>query len=108
VADRREERIARNEALFRVVNERVREVRPEEGEERIGFLCECGDDACTEVISLTVEEYESVRSDPTLFVVVPGHEVTSVEAPLRRTDLYLVVKKNPEEAAIALDTDPRV
>ena len=107
MVDTREERIARNEALFRVVNERVREVRPEEGDEMIGFLCECGDETCTEVVSLTVEEYEDVRSEPTHFVVVPGHEVTSVEAPLRQTDRYLVVRKNPEEAAIALDTYPR-
>jgi hypothetical protein len=107
VADSREERIARNEALFRTVNERVREVRPEEDDEMIGFLCECGDEACTEVVSLAVQEYEAVRSDPTHFIVVPGHEVTSVEAPLERNDRYLVVRKNPEEAAIALDTDPR-
>jgi hypothetical protein len=107
VVDKREERIARNEALFRVVNERVREVRPEEGEELVGFLCECGDDSCTEVIDLAVNEYEAVRADPTHFFVVRGHEIPSVEAVVARTDRYLVVRKNPEEAAIARDTDPR-
>jgi hypothetical protein len=107
VTDGREIRIARNEALFRVVNERVREVRPEEEEEVTGFLCECGDDTCTETVYLPVREYERIRSEPTHFIVVPGHEIISVEAPVERKEGYLVVRKKPEEAAIALDTDPR-
>jgi hypothetical protein len=108
VVDRREERIARNEAIFRVVNERVREVRPEDDSERVGFLCECGDESCTETVYVMVRDYERIRSEPTYFIVVPGHEVTSVEAPVEEHDGFLVVRKNPEEAAIALDTDPRV
>jgi hypothetical protein len=103
----RDERLARNEALFRVVNERVREVRPEEGEEETGFLCECGDEACTETIRLSVREYERIRSDPTLFFVAPGHEIPSVEDIIERNERYVVVRKKPEEASIALDTDPR-
>ena len=107
MADSREVRIARYEALFRVVNERVREVRPEEAGERLGILCECGDDKCTDTLDLSVDEYEEVRSDPTQFVVRPGHEITSVEEPLKCTARFLVVRKHPEEASIALDTDPR-
>jgi hypothetical protein len=108
VADGREERIARNEAIARVVNERVREVRPEEGDQLVGFLCECGDASCTETIHLSIRDYERIRSEPTYFIVVPGHEVTSVEAPIEENESYLVVRKNPEEATIALDTDPRL
>lgn len=108
MATRSEVRIARNEALFRVVNERVREVRREEGGERLGFLCECGDDGCTETLELSVDEYERIRSDPTQFVVFPGHEITSVEDPIEINARFLVVRKHPEEASIALDTDPRV
>jgi hypothetical protein len=67
VAESRKDRIARNEALFRVVNERVREVRPEEGDGLVGFLCECGYASCTETVHLTVTEYEAVRSEPTHF-----------------------------------------
>ena len=103
----RKDRIARNEALFREVNERVREVRPEDGEDTLGFLCECGDEACTETIYLSAATYEEVRSDPTLFVVVPGHEITDVEDRVRRAKGYIIVRKHPEEAATALDTDPR-
>jgi hypothetical protein len=107
VATEREERIARNEALFRVVNERVRELRPEDGDEKTGFLCECGDDACTDTLYVPVREYERVRSDPTLFIVKPGHEILSVEEPVERNEGYFVVRKKAEEAAIAMDADPR-
>ena len=108
MADGREERIARNEAISRVVNERVRELRPEKGDELVGFLCECGDESCTETVQLSIHEYERIRSEPTHFIVVPGHEVLSVEAPVDENERYLVVRKNPEEASIALDTDPRL
>jgi hypothetical protein len=102
-----EERIAQNEALFREVNERVREVHAGEREERISFLCECGLEECTETISLSFAEYEDVRSDPTQFAVAPGHEIGDVEAPIRRGDGFVLVRKHPTEATIAVETDPR-
>jgi hypothetical protein len=105
----REERLAKNEALFRGVNERVREVKGNAGdpEERIRFVCECGRDACLEEVELTVAEYEAVRSVPTQFVVKPGHELTEVERVLNENDRYSVVEKHEEEAAVARQTDPR-
>jgi hypothetical protein len=103
----REERIARNEVLFREVNERVREVRPEEPEAETGFLCECGEELCTETVYLSVAEYENVRSDPTQFIVRPGHEIGDVEAVIHRDERFTVVRKHPSEAAKAIRTDPR-
>ena len=103
----REERIARNEALFREVNERVREVHAGDREERVSFLCECGREECTETISLSLAEYEEVRSDATQFAVALGHEMDDVEAPIRRKDGFVLVRKHPTEATIALETDPR-
>ena len=52
----REKRLARNEALYRDVNERVSEVAEQfetEPEMPIGFICECGAADCTEPIALT-------------------------------------------------------
>ena len=103
----REERIAQNEALFREVNERVREVHAGEREERISFLCECGREECTETIYLSLAEYEDVRSDATQFAVAPGHEIGDVEAPIRRKNGFVLVRKHPTEATIAIETDPR-
>ena len=103
----REERIAKNEVLFREVNERVLEVHKGDRGERVSFLCECGRDDCTETIALSVAEYEEIRADPTYFAVKPGHEIGEVEAPVRRDSRYVVVRKHPTEATIALETDPR-
>jgi hypothetical protein len=103
----RGDRLARNEAMFRAVNERVEEVvQPGPGEE-IDFLCECGDANCTEKITLTRREYEQVRSDATQFAVALGHELPEIEDTLVGTERFLVVRKHPEEADIAQKTDPR-
>jgi hypothetical protein len=108
--DSRQQRVAKNEALFRQVNERIEEIN--EKREGVGldsdFLCECGDDDCTAPVSLTLAEYEEVRSDPTHFLIAHGHEVVDVEKVIRETDRYAVVKKFAGEAQrIAVETDPR-
>jgi hypothetical protein len=105
----REERLVRNETLFRQVNERLKEL----GEsfsvvaDKADFICECSSERCTEQISLTLEDYERVRSDPTHFVVVRGHEVPGIERVVYalRDDLVVVDKTGEElaEAAAAVD-----
>ena len=76
----REERVARNETLFREVNERIKQVNVGLATiEATDFLCECGDESCTEPISLTMNEYEAVRAEPTHFAVVRGHVVPDIE-----------------------------
>jgi hypothetical protein len=107
----REDQIARNEALFRNVNERVRELAatfasdPEP--EPVAFVCECGRSDCAETITLTLRAYEEVRADPAQFIVVSGHESSDVEAVVARGEGYDVVRKHAGEAQIAIETDPR-
>jgi hypothetical protein len=104
----REERIGRNEVLFREVNERIEEFQSGEGVEgRFDFLCECGDENCTEQIRLTLAEYEGVRSDPIQFVVLPGHEVPEMERIVQSGDRFSVVRKQEEAAEVAEQHDPR-
>ena len=105
--DRRKERIVRNEALFREVNERVKEVRDNPSADRIEFLCECGHADSTEAISLGQAEYEHLRSDPLLFGVRPGHAIPEVEDVIAEDERFLTVRKRPNEGRIALETDPR-
>lgn len=101
----REDRIVRNETLFREVNERVRDLTPSEG--GIEFICECGDEQCIDRVSLSVDEYERVRSDPVEFFVKPGHETLDVEEVVETHDHYLLVRKHVVERNIARQTDPR-
>ena len=103
----RGERLARNEAMFRSVNERVEEVVQPGPTEAIDFLCECGDTECVEKITLTREEYESVRMEGAQFAIVAGHEIPAIESVIRRADRFLIVRKHPAEAEIARETDPR-
>jgi hypothetical protein len=105
----REERIARNEALFREVNEQIKQVNDDApAGSATAFVCECGDPECTSPVSLTLVEYEEVRSDPTHFAVLPGHFVPDVEVVVARNDRFAVVRKNePQAARIAVRENPR-
>src|SRR5215211_8041286 len=97
-------RIARNETLFRQVNERVKEVSDAFAavdSSPVDFVCECSDPDCTEPVSLTLEEYERVRSVSTHFIVVPDHVDSAVEVVIGQGDGYVVVEKRPAEARIA-------
>ena len=103
----REQRLARNEALFREVNERIADVSSSyELGDSLEFLCECGSQDCLDAISIVRADYEQVRSEPDRFVVVTGHEIPEIERVLERRDGYVVVTKIGE-AAIAEETDPR-
>jgi hypothetical protein len=99
------DRIARNEAIFRAVNERVAEIQ-DTASRHTDFLCECGNLDCTEIISLADEEYREVRASATTFAVVPGHVLPDVETVIEKNDRFYVVQKHREEAAIAEATDP--
>jgi hypothetical protein len=108
--DERAARLARNEARFREINERVeRDLGPivDTRDELIPFVCECGRPSCTDAVSLSVSEYETVRTDAAQFVVLPGHEIKDVEDVVERTDRYAVVRKYPETWEIVEQTDPR-
>jgi hypothetical protein len=103
----RTDRLARNETLFRSVNERVEEVVQPGPEEEIDFLCECGDAECREKVTVTRGDYEQIRTDAAQFVVQPGHEIPEIEEVVIRRQGFLVVRKHRDERAIAQETDPR-
>jgi hypothetical protein len=97
--DAREERTARNEALWREVNDRIDEVdeamRVLPDDALLSFHCECGEASCTEMISLTPAEYQEARRDVDTFVVLPGHEHPELERPIKQTERYSLVDKLP-------------
>jgi hypothetical protein len=110
VTDDRARRIGENEALYRAVNERIEGLNQAFGiaDETMTVICECGNLDCTEQIQITVPDYERVRLDPTLFVVMPGHEIEDVEDVVAEQGEFNVVRKHPgEPARIATEADPR-
>ena len=105
----REERLAKNEVLFRKANDRIDESTEEHGSpaETVAFYCECSDRDCVERVEMNGPEYEVIRSDPTQFVVLPGHLRLEVEEVVRRAPEFLVVRKIGNAAELAVEQDPR-
>lgn len=106
--DPRLERIAKNEAVFRATNREIERVEQEEGGAADGaleFICECGRDSCSGVITLTVSEYHSAHSQKDRFVVVSGHQTEEIERVVDDRGAYLVVDKFGKAEEIVED-DP--
>jgi hypothetical protein len=107
-----EQRRARNEALFREVNERIVELETDLTGDRedsllIGFVCECPREDCGEMIEVTRGQYEAVRDNPRRFLVLPGHEDAEIAHVIDRHSSYLVVEKKGEAAEVATEQDRR-
>jgi hypothetical protein len=109
--DERFARQARNEALFRDVNERIAQLgHAAEGSSPDGkfeFLCECGDEGgCGERIRMPLDVYERVRAQDDRFAVKPGHETLELERAVDWTEDYVIVDKVPAAEPFVAD-DPR-
>lgn len=104
----RSERLARNEALFREINERIEEVsRGVASGDSLEVLCECGRRECLQAIDISRAEYEVVRAAPDRFVVASGHAQAEIEHVVTSTDRFEVVEKVGDAGAIAEAADPR-
>ena len=108
------ERRAQNEALFRDLNKRVREIDERLEPNGMGtpaaeleFLCECSDLECATWFAMTRAEYEAVRGNPSFFLVIPGHVEEQVEEVVEVRPGYVIVSKNGVAAQVARETDPR-
>ena len=100
------EKIARTEALFREVNERIAETAERFEATVTNFVCECGDPRCTHRVGATLAHYERVRSDGDTFLLAPGHEDERVEA-VRSEGSAVVEKRDPIARRLVLELDPR-
>ena len=105
----REVRAARNQVMFRYVNEKIKELN--EGFKDIlgdfAVACECGDAACVQLVEIAAESYEIVRSHPRRFVVAPGHVFPEVERVVSELDAYTIVENTGVAGEIADESDPR-
>jgi hypothetical protein len=109
MATDRHERIARNESAFRKLNESLQDSvhRTRTDEDLAGFVCECGDSECEEIVRLRLSAFEEIRQDSQLFFVVPGHEIPDAEDVVDDRDGYLVVRKHEDVAEMAEQGDLR-
>lgn len=109
--DERTRRVGMNEAVFREVNEQIESLNrgvAALSDHKMHIVCECADLLCSEQLTVTVDEYERIRSDGTLFFIVPGHQIADLEEVEEETPGYFVVRKSEGAAArFAEETDPR-
>jgi len=100
--------MGRTEALFREVNEAIAETAARLDVDDAGFVCECGDSACTERVTAGLDEYERVRAHPTRFLLEPGHHEPRLERVVRETKHYAIVEKVEQTVdAVVRQLDPR-
>ena len=86
---------ARNQSLFRAVNEKLRELNEAFATitETFGVTCECADVQCVQMLTIRPPDYTEVRRQPRRFVVAPGHVIPDVEIVVAETAGYVVVEK---------------
>jgi hypothetical protein len=96
---------ARNQALFREVNERIEQVAEDAAHPE--FLCECADPDCVETLQLSIAEYESVRNFPRRFPLKPGHGRPELERVVEENERFAVGEKLGEAGEVAEKLDPR-
>jgi hypothetical protein len=121
-----ERRLAENEVLFRELNEKVlagvsetnrlaiEDNQPEftitvpSAEDALQFFCECADEKCTQRVVLSFQEYQNIHKIRDQFVIVPGHQVGSIENVISEQPGYLIVKKKsePPETSDKLNPTP--
>jgi hypothetical protein len=100
-------RAARNQSLFREVNERIEKIA-DAAREEIGYVCECLDLDCNQQIQLSAGQYEAVRSrGSACFFVKPGHTDARVERVVASYDGYEVVEKLGAAGDVAASFDLR-
>jgi hypothetical protein len=103
--DGSEARRARNEVVFRTVNEEIKALIDADDIDLplAPFLCECGDRECRDLIRVPLAKYSDVRASPRRFILATGHErrdgkeTTTVET----HDGFVVIEKSGIAGEIA-------
>jgi hypothetical protein len=90
-------RAAKNEGIFRAVNEQIRTIverfSAADDAEMFSFVCEWSRPNCIEEVSATLEEYRAVREHPTRFLILADYLDLDRERIIGRTDRFAVVEK---------------
>ena len=100
----REERVARNEALYRTVNRELEYTAQQFGDEstdELEIICECGQPTCSATLTLTIGDYDDIHRQRDRFAVAPGHEDPTLERVVEKKDDLVVVDKFGTAEALA-------
>jgi hypothetical protein len=99
------DRAARNEEVFRDINERIEQGAEQHGVEApLSFRCGCGQASCVTTIDVPPTKYERVVNERYHFILIPGHEQSGIERIVERRGRYIVVENNrdrPQQPVLA-------
>lgn len=100
--------MAENEMVFREYNERInkgfdelKSIAKEERQEKymgiddtsLMFYCECSDESCRKRVELKPSRYDKIHKHRNYFVIVPGHDVKSIERVIEENAEFSIVEK---------------
>ena len=105
-----QDRLARNEAVFREVNEQINSLN-EMGAKmpRFPIVRECARETCSETMLVDHGFYEAVRAYPECFIVKPRHVRPEVDDVVEAHGQMLVVAKKPgTPRKVAEENDARI
>lgn len=89
----RDDRVRGNQEAFKRANETIAaKARDLDPDDPTPFLCECVDERCTQIVLMTLAEYDDVRSDDGRHVIAPGHEIAHNERVLEESDRYWITE----------------
>jgi hypothetical protein len=105
VEPERAARLGRNQSVVRSLNSRLdnglvtpKAPFPTEGP---GFLCECSNLDCTEIVYVDLATYEDVRRTEHRFFVRTGHNIPEIEQIVGEGNGYVIVEKVGTAASAA-------
>lgn len=105
----RKVKIAKTEALFRDVNERIAETSERFDADEAEFMCECANPGCAERLEVPLEVYEDVRAEGTTFLLNPEHVAPDVEKVIRNHHGFAIVRKVDDAVArMVRQLNPRI
>lgn len=102
--------MAETEAMFREVNEAIEDVARTHGDDHhvYGFLCECGDPNCVDMIDMSMRNYERLRQNGSRFAIVEGHDTPSIETIVAKNVDFSTVEMFGEASDLAEACNPRL
>ena len=105
------ERKELNENAFREANESLeqgaRELVGADDASFVPFLCECPTPDCTQVVLLTLAEYEDIRARGERGLAARGHDDREIERVVAENDRFVVTEKIGRAGEAHVETDPR-
>jgi hypothetical protein len=104
----RDEKLARNQALFREINERIMSLSTAFAAAhgvQLDLICECSDESCTNPIRVAIDDYQRVRASAIRFLIYPRHDIPRLEQVVDRGNGYEIVEKFGDAARVVAD-DP--